>query len=164
MKRRLIFFIILSALGLSPLLMLAQPPPPPGDERRGFPPQPTPEMKEQFRQRIGINEQQQEQMDAIFKETFQKRRDLGKKLGELFEARQKVCDVYELDKNQLRKVNAEIQKVQGQILALHVETEEKMRRLLNKDQFARLILFRAEGRKKWLSGAGHWRGKEGAAP
>lgn len=162
MRRRLTLFIILSVLGLAPLLLFAQPPPPGGD-RGGFP-QPTPEMKEKFRQRIGITEQQQEQLDAVFKEMFQKRKDLGTRLRELFEARQKVCDVYELDKNQLKKVNSEIQKAQAQILALHVETEEKVRRILNKDQFGKLVAFREEGRKKWLSGPGHWKGREGNAP
>jgi uncharacterized protein with von Willebrand factor type A (vWA) domain len=119
-------------------------------------------MKEEFRQKIGMTEQQQEQMDKMFKETFQKRRDLGKKMRQQFEARQKVGNVYELDRAQLRQINNEIQRVNAQILALHVEAEEKIRRILNKDQFNKMIAFREEGMKKWQAGERQRRG--GGAP
>lgn len=133
----------------------------------GPPPQFSPEEKEKFRQRLGITVQQQEQMDALFQESDRQRRALGARLWELFGERQTVCDVYDYDRAREAALRREIGQVYVQILKVHSETEEKLRRILTRDQFDRLRALRNETmrmfRDGWRKGPGE-KGRHGGVP
>jgi Spy/CpxP family protein refolding chaperone len=116
----------------------------PQEEKRFGSPPLSPEERERFRQRLGITAQQQEQMEALFAEAHKQRRELGKKLWELFDQRNKVCDTYDFDRSKERALRAEILKVHQQLLKINLDTEEKLRRILNREQFEKLRAARAE--------------------
>lgn len=148
-----------SLLCLSALLtgtLLQQPPAfgqrPDGGRRFGGPPQFTPEEKEKFRQKLGITVQQQEQMDGLFAESDKQRRVLGTRLRELFDQRQAVCDVYDFDRSREGSLRKEISQVYNQILKIHSDTEEKLRRILNREQFDRLVSLRKETMRTFREG------------
>jgi Spy/CpxP family protein refolding chaperone len=149
-KRPFAWLLIPAVLCLLTNGLIAQsgPPAPPGsggDHRRGGgPPQPTPEERERFRQRLGITVRQQEQMDALFADSDRQRKALSKRLWELFDQRRQVTDVYDFDRARERAIRKDLEQVNSQILKLHWETEEKLRRILNREQFDRLRELRAE--------------------
>ena len=144
--RTVVKSVVLSALFcgviLGPKPSLGQRPE--GGRRFGQPFQFSPEEKEKFRQRLQISVQQQEQMDTLFAESDKQRRVLGERLRELFDQRQSVCDVYDFDRSREGALRKEISHVYNQLLRIHTDTEEKLRRILNRDQFERLRVLREE--------------------
>lgn len=118
-----------------------------GGPRFGAPPNISPEEREKFRQRLGITVQQQEQMDALFNESFKQRRTLGERLGELFKQRGEVCDAYDFDRRRETSLRKDIERIYSQILKIHSDTEEKLRRILSREQFDRLRALREEAMK-----------------
>lgn len=115
-----------------------------GGPRFGQPPTLSPEEREKFRQRLGISAQQQEQMDTLFNDSFKQRRVLGEKLGELFKQRSEISDVYDFDKKRDWALRRDIERIYSQLLRIHSDSEEKLRRILNREQFDRLRALRAE--------------------
>ena len=160
----LITLLLVLVASSSAIVGQSQPPPnsPPeeGGKRPDRPPPFTPEMKEKFRQRIGITEKQQGQLDKLFEESFSKRHELNQQLRQLLESRDKVYEVYEFDRKQESSVRRDIQNVYTQLLNLHRDTEEKIRKVLNQEQFDKLRELQKEMRKKWQSDKQHGHGRD----
>ncbi len=117
--------------------------------RGGGPPVMSPEDREKFRIRVGMNTQQQEQMETLFKDIHKRRTDLFKRMRELFEEREKVTDDYEFDHKREKAIRNELGKINAELLNLHTETEEKIRKILNKEQFEKLREIRKEQKAQW---------------
>lgn len=115
--------------------------------------------KDKFRQRIGLSVQQQTQMDAVFEEMGRERRPLGEKLRELHKQRHDLLSAYTMDRSKEKSLRAEITALYGRMLQLHTESEEKMRRIMNREQFERLQQMMRE--KKSEDGNRSRRGKDG---
>jgi Spy/CpxP family protein refolding chaperone len=131
---------------------------------RFTPPPPTPEEREKFRQKLGITVQQQEQMDILFMESNKQRRALSERLRDLFNQRQIITDVYDFDRSRESAVRKEIGQINNQLLKIHSDSEEKLRRILNREQFERLVALRKEmmrARREGRDKQGHDKGRSG---
>jgi Spy/CpxP family protein refolding chaperone len=124
----------------------------------------SPEEREKIRVRLGISEKQQNQLEQSFFETMDKRGELGKRLRQLFEAREKLYETYEIDRAKERSIRNEIANIQNQFLVLHLESEEKVRRILNREQFARFQEWREEHKGQWRDRAKRWKEKGTPSP
>lgn len=99
-------------------------------QRPGLPPE------QHFK--IGLNSQQQKQLETYFAEAGKQRQAAHAKLRALFEELQGLYDSYDYDAQKARAIREEIVVQQRRILAIHAENEAKLRRILNKDQFEKL--------------------------
>lgn len=117
------------------------------------PPKPSQEEeKERRRLRIGITKEQEAQLDALWnehgpkrKEVIEKMRDALKKLGEVY-------DNYEFDREQARALRREIVGLHARTMLLHLEAEEKIRKILTKEQFDKMrALMKEEWRQRMPS-------------
>lgn len=114
----------------------------------------SPEEREKFRIRVGMTPQQQEQLETLFKDVHKRRSDLFNRMRELFEEREKVTDDYEFDRKREKAIRNELGQINAQLLNLHTETEEKIRKILNKEQFDKLRAIRKEQKEKWMKERG----------
>jgi Spy/CpxP family protein refolding chaperone len=108
--------------------------------RPSGPPRPffdSPEEKERVRLRIGITKEQQAQIEAAHQELDQKRRELGARLWEQYRKLGAVYTAYDFDRQQAKAIRREIFSLHRQILDLHAENEERLRKILSKEQFER---------------------------
>src|SRR5437870_4512448 len=96
---------------------------------------PSPEEKERARLRIGITPQQQAEIENLFKQTGQERRAINARMHDLYHQLHLLYDAYDLDRRKARAVRDEIMTLNRRILTLHADTEEKLRRILNREQF-----------------------------
>jgi Spy/CpxP family protein refolding chaperone len=112
----------------------------------GGPRIPGPEEKERMRLRIGLTKEQQAQMEAIFVESGRQVREILSKMRELNEQLGALYDSYDYDRNQARAIRRELVRLHHRWLLLHAENEEKLRRLMSREQFAR---FRALMKEEW---------------
>ena len=99
---------------------------------------PTPEEREAARQRIGITTQQQNQIEQMVTDSNRKRKDLGGALHNLYHNLGELYDNYIFDKDEEKKLRGQITDIHSKLLKLHTETEETLRKILNKDQFMRM--------------------------
>lgn len=103
--------------------------------------------KEKTRLRIGITKEQQDQIEAIYAETDRNRREIGKKLRDSFHQLMTSCyDNYDYDRNQAMALRKEIMRAHRRLLDIHADNEEKLRHILNKEQFDKL---RALMKERW---------------
>lgn len=110
---------------------------------------PTEEEKEKIRQRIGITREQQNQIEALFMQTEQQKREIGMRMRELFRQQYALYENYDFDREQATAIRKEIMSLHKRTLLLHAENEEKLRRILNRDQFTRLRAMLKEQREQW---------------
>lgn len=115
----------------------------------------SPEEREKFRIRVGMTTQQQEQMETLFKEIHKRRSDLFKRMRDLFEEREKVTEEYDFDRKREKAIRNELGQINAQMLKLHTETEESIRKILNREQFEKLRAIRKEQKEKWQKEFGH---------
>ncbi len=141
MKLRSIILIILP-LGLLLAGALAQRPPGPG-----FHP-PTEEEKAQIRARIGISVEQQQQIEAIYKNDFQQERELRTRMHNLYQQLSALYDNFDFDRKQAAALRRQIFQLYKQRLALHAGTQEKLRHVLSREQFDRLTAMTHEIRER----------------
>lgn len=79
--------------------------------------------------------------------------------GQVHKLRDKLSDLYGsyvLDPAEARRLNGELNRVQGQLLALHLSEQQQMRAVLNPEQFALL--------QAALKQQGGWKGRGPDAP
>ncbi len=108
----------------------------PGHSFPGHPP--TPEEREAARQRIGITVQQQGQIEQMVTDSEKQRRDLGGQLHALYQQLGETYDSYTFDRVQEKDLRKKITDVHWKLLKVHTETEERLRKILNQDQFAKM--------------------------
>jgi Spy/CpxP family protein refolding chaperone len=100
---------------------------------------PSDEEKEKSRLRLGITVDQQNRIEALFKATGQQMHDLYTKLHEKRnELRTNVYGQYTFDARQVKAAQSEILAINKQILDVQADTEVKLRKILNRQQFDRL--------------------------
>jgi len=94
--------------------------------------------KEKARQKIGITVQQQKAIEAVFAETEKQEKAIRSRLRSLYHDLQNLYDAYEIDERQARALRDEIATQQQNLLTLYANNENKLRRILNREQFERL--------------------------
>lgn len=110
---------------------------------------PTEEEREKIRLRIGITKEQQAQIEQLYAETDQQRREIGRRMGELFRQLYMLYENYDFDRNQARTIRRDLTNLHRRILWIHAENEEKLRKILTKDQFDKLRALMREKREEW---------------
>ena len=98
----------------------------------------TEEEKEKARVRIGMTKEQQAQIEALYAGTDQQMRDIGGRMRDLYRQLRTLYDSYDFDRRQAGDIRKEIADLHRKILHLHYDNEEKLRRILNREQFQRL--------------------------
>jgi len=115
---------------------------------------PSEEDKEKVRLRIGMTKEQQSQIEALYAQSDQQRREIGLKMRDLFRQLEEDCyEHYDFDRSKATAIRKEIVGLHKRILLLRADNEEKLRRILNRDQFRRLRELmreqREQFRKQW---------------
>ncbi len=124
----------------------------------------TPEEKEADRVRLGITKEQQNHIESVHAELDQKRKDLADKLWEQYRKLGTLYSSYEIDEAQTKVVRREIVSLHRRILDLHAENEQRIRRILTKDQFERFQALMKERFDKMGRGGGPRRGGPNPGP
>jgi Spy/CpxP family protein refolding chaperone len=121
---------------------------------------PSEEERERIRLRIGITKEQQAQIEQLYTETDQKRREVGIRMRELYHQLFTLYDNYDFDRNLARAIRRELTELHRRTLWIHAENEEKLRKILTKEQFDKLRTLMKEKLEEWRSRRekGHMRG------
>lgn len=150
--RRLIALSLFALLLLAPLRHLSGQTPPRGPRSSvgppGFQRGPSEEEKERIRLRIGITKEQQQQIEALYMETERQKGEVFAKMRELYAQLESLYDAYDFDRNQARTLRREITRQHVQIMMIHLDNEEKLRRILTREQFEKLRAMMREAREK----------------
>lgn len=112
----------------------------PGGQGRG----PTEEEKEKFRLRLGITRDQQTQIEALHKSMDDTRSsyiDLSRQLYTLYKT-------FDFDRSQAASLRSRINKLHKSMADIQAANEEKLRRILTRDQFDRMQAIIKEDRDK----------------
>ncbi|MCW3099889.1 MAG: hypothetical protein JWL77_5507 [Chthonomonadaceae bacterium] len=94
--------------------------------------------REKARQQIGISVPQQEQLTRLYAEADKKEKAIGKDLHDLYEQQRALYSAYVIDHGQERDLRKKMEQMHSQLLQLHAETEDSLRKLLTREQFERL--------------------------
>jgi Spy/CpxP family protein refolding chaperone len=94
--------------------------------------------REKARQQIGISVQQQEQLTRLYAEADRKEKAIGKDLHDLYRQQRTLYSAYVIDHGQERELRKKIEQMHSQLLQLHADTEDGLRKLLTREQFERL--------------------------
>ena len=94
--------------------------------------------REKARQQIGISVQQQEQLTRLYAEADKKEKAIGKELHDLYRQHRALYSAYSIDHAQERELRKKIEQMHSQLLHLHADTEDGLRKLLTREQFERL--------------------------
>jgi Spy/CpxP family protein refolding chaperone len=94
--------------------------------------------REKARQQIGISVQQQEQLTRLYAEADKKEKAIGKELHDLYEQQRTLYSAYVIDHGQERDLHKKMEQMHSQLLQLHADTEDGLRKLLTREQFERL--------------------------
>src|SRR5437016_7939043 len=106
------------------------------------------EDKEKNRIRLGITKEQEVQIEGIWKSAGDQERELRKKEMGLYMQLHDITDIYDFDRNQASAVRREIYQLFKQRLTIHAETQEKIRRVVTKEQFDRMTALAKEMHEK----------------
>lgn len=90
------------------------------------------------RKRLGITREQQNQIEALYRATDRQRRDLRTRLDTLYREMDRLYARYDFDRARARTLANEISTLRRRSLLLYTDNEEKLRRILNREQFERL--------------------------
>lgn len=93
---------------------------------------------EKARQQIGISVPQQAQLEHLYADADKKEKALEEQLHDLYNRQRTLYDAYFIDHAQERDLRKSIGQLHVQILLIHADTEEKLRKILTHDQFDRL--------------------------
>ena len=104
--------------------------------------------REKARQQIGISVQQQEQLTRLYAEADKKEKAAGKELHDLYRQQRTLYSAYVIDRVQGRDLRKKIEQMHSQLLQIHADTEDGLRKLLNRDQFERLNAALQEHRRE----------------
>ena len=154
-----------STLALVLALVFSGPPqgrgfgPPPGSS--GNFQGPSEEDKERFRIKIGATKEQQGQIDQVFRDSDIQMNEVRTKFKDLSQQLYGLYDIYDFDRNQARNVRRELLRLHKRMADIHAENEEKLRRILTKDQFERMRALMKEEFAKKIKEMESRRGKGG---
>ena len=101
--------------------------------------------RERARRRIGITRDQQRRIEAVYEDADEEKREIRRRLDDLYRDLDGAYDYYDFDRGRARNIIDQIAGLQRRILQIHADNEEKLRRILSREQFGRL---RAELRRK----------------
>jgi Spy/CpxP family protein refolding chaperone len=116
---------------------------------------PSEEEREKIRVRVGMTKDQQAQVEAIFNEERKLEGESRKKTGELYQQLQQNYDVYDNDKPAAAALRKEICKLYHDRIMIHANAQEKLRKVLTKDQFDKMTDMAREWHKKWMEQRGN---------
>ncbi|HSV75110.1 MAG TPA: Spy/CpxP family protein refolding chaperone [Chthonomonadales bacterium] len=141
--RRVILMAIILAFALpAAQLAVAQGGPPPGGPRgqgRVLGPQSWFGVgRESARQRLGITREQQEQIEALWAQMDQARRENMQRLGALYMELGKAYDAFEVDDAQIRRIRRQILQTHKEGLERFSQSEDRLRSILTREQFGKL--------------------------
>jgi len=122
---------------------------------------PTEEERERVRVRIGMTREQQEQIEKLWMETDRKLKEIAQKMGDLRRQLFELYDTYDYDRAKAAAIRKQIAALYAQRMAAFADNQEKLRRILNRDQFERLRALIHEDFEKRRQA---WQGKRGFPP
>lgn len=122
---------------------------------------PTEEERERVRIRIGMTREQQEQIEKLWMETDRKLKEIAQKMSDLRRQLFELYDTYDYDRAKAASLRRQITALYAQRMAAFAENQEKLRRILNRDQFERLRALIHEDFEKRRQA---WQGKRGFPP
>lgn len=111
---------------------------------------PTEEERERSRVKLGITRDQQNQIEALYDDYNRQMRDIMGKLREAYKALHTLYEAYDYDKEQARRLRREIVVQRRRTVELHATTEDKLRTILNKEQFERMRRMMREERERMM--------------
>lgn len=117
-----------------PALGQAPPPPPPMMQPNHGPPPESPWSGDNLQ----LSPDQKAKFTALAEQAQQARGSLYKQLHDLRNNLSAVYGEYQLDARKARALNDELNKVQAQLLEMHLQEQQKLRAILTPDQFNRL--------------------------
>ena len=110
---------------------------------------PSEEDKEKIRIRVGMTKDQQAQVEAVFNEERKLQEDSRKKMGELYKQLQQYYDIYDYDKNAAQGLRKDICRLYRERIMIHANAQEKLRKILSKEQFDKMTEMAREMHEKW---------------
>lgn len=119
------------------------------------------EQKEKTRLRLGITKEQQTQIEALHIENMKQHRELFSKMRDLMGQLRAYYDSYEFDQEAAKSIRKQIMSLHFHFLKLQAEFEEKLRKILTKEQFERM---RAVMKEEWEKGRRRFGGPPGGPP
>ena len=110
----------------------------------GPPAGPSPEERERMRVAVGMTKDQQNQVEAIYQDGRKREEELRKKSGELSKQLKVLYDSYSFDRAQASTLRKDMCDLFKQRMAIHAETQDKVRKVLTKEQFDKLTTLARE--------------------
>jgi hypothetical protein len=114
---------------------------------------PSEEEKERNRIRIGISKDQQAEIDRVFRDSDQLMQEIRKKFGDLSKQLYALYDNYDFDRAQAQAIRRDLLRLHKRMADIHAENEEKLRHIMNREQFERMRAIVRESmeshRKEW---------------
>jgi Spy/CpxP family protein refolding chaperone len=138
--------------------------PPPGGNSGSLQNGPSEEDKERFRIKIGATKEQQNQIDLVFKDSDVQMSEIRGKFRELSQQLYSLYDIYDFDRNLAKGIRRDLLKLHKRMADIHAENEEKLRRILTKDQFERMKALMKEEYAKRMKDMQSRRGGKGGPP
>ena len=111
--------------------------------------EPSDEEKERTRQKIGITREQQKELEAALAEARRQEGEIHAKSRELYGQLFAQYDIYDFSREDAKKIRREIGKLHHRRMLIHAETQEKLRRILTREQFDRMTQLTREKFEKW---------------
>ena len=106
------------------------------------------EEKEKVRLRIGMTREQQAQIEALWAETDRQAKELGEKQSEYRKQLDSLYDQFDYDRTAASGLRREITILYRKRLLLFADNQERLRKILSKDQFERLCTMVREKREQ----------------
>jgi len=150
--------LIATGLLCHPASGQAQRPGPPGGSGRGFEGRrgPTDEERERARVTIGMSREQQKQLEASFHDSETRMRDVMTRIRDRHKELNEVYAAYDLDRAKARGLIRELADLHRKVLESRTDNEERMRKVLTREQFDKLraLLDREWKRRGGFRGSG----------
>lgn len=94
-----------------------------------------------LRRRLRLSDEQQKQIQQLYRESDRRKRENDERLKRLYSDLDRLYDRYEFDASRVREVTDEISEARRRSLTLYMDNEEKLRRIISREQFERLREF-----------------------
>ena len=111
--------------------------------------EPSEDEKERTRIRIGITREQQKELEAALADARRQETEIHTKTRELYGQLFAQYDIYDFSRDDAKKIRREIGKLHHRRMLIHAETQEKLRRILTREQFDRMTQLTREKYEKW---------------
>lgn len=118
----------------------AQRPGPSGGPGRGFDGRrgPTDEERERARVTIGMSREQQKQLEAVFHDSEARMRDVMTRIRDRYKELNELYAAYDFDRARARGLIRELTDLRRKVLESRTDNEERMRKVLTREQFDKL--------------------------